>query len=32
MKIVDPRSVSLTLLGNVREPGISLDHLREAVA
>jgi predicted Zn-dependent peptidase len=31
-RIVDPQSVSLTLLGNVREPGISLDHLRDALA
>ncbi|HXG59543.1 MAG TPA: pitrilysin family protein [Thermoanaerobaculia bacterium] len=30
--IVDPASLSLTLLGNVRNPGISTDYLREAVA
>jgi predicted Zn-dependent peptidase len=31
-RIVDPESVSLTLLGNLREPGISIDDLREGVA
>jgi predicted Zn-dependent peptidase len=31
-RIVDPESVSLTLLGNLREPGISIDELREGVA
>ncbi len=30
--IVDPDSLSLTLLGNLRNPGISIDHLRQAVA
>jgi predicted Zn-dependent peptidase len=31
-RIVDPASVSLTLLGNLKEPGISIDHMREALA
>ncbi len=31
-RIVDPESVSLTLLGNLRDPGISIDRLRSAVA
>ncbi len=30
--IVDPESLSLTLLGNLKSPGISTDMLREAVA
>jgi predicted Zn-dependent peptidase len=30
--IVDPDSLSLTLLGNLKSPGISMDALREAVA
>src|SRR5205814_9738246 len=30
--IVDPESLSLTLLGNLKSPGISADALREAVA
>ncbi|HEX9128922.1 MAG TPA: pitrilysin family protein [Gemmatimonadaceae bacterium] len=30
--IVDPESLSLTLLGNVKAPGISTDMLRDAVA
>jgi predicted Zn-dependent peptidase len=30
--IVDPESLSLTLLGNLKTPGISADALREAVA
>ena len=30
--IVDPQSLSLTLLGNLKSPGISMDALREAVA
>jgi predicted Zn-dependent peptidase len=30
--IVDPESLSLTLLGNLKNPGISTDALREAVA
>jgi predicted Zn-dependent peptidase len=30
--IVDPDSLSLTLLGNLKNPGISTDALREAVA
>jgi predicted Zn-dependent peptidase len=30
--IVDPESLSLTLLGNLKSPGISTDTLREAVA
>jgi predicted Zn-dependent peptidase len=30
--IVDPGSLSLTLLGNLKSPGISMDALREAVA
>ncbi|HEV7922584.1 MAG TPA: pitrilysin family protein [Thermoanaerobaculia bacterium] len=30
--IVDPESLSLTLLGNLKSPGISMDFLREAVA
>lgn len=30
--IVDPESLSLTLLGNLKSPGISVDALREAVA
>lgn len=30
--VVDPSSVSLTLLGNVRNPGITVDYLRQAVA
>jgi predicted Zn-dependent peptidase len=30
--IVDPESLSLTLLGNVKLPGVSTDFLREAVA
>ena len=30
--IVDPESLSLTLLGNLKSPGISTDALREAVA
>src|SRR5438045_3246887 len=30
--IVDPQSLSLTLLGNLKSPGISTDMLREAVA
>ena len=30
--IVDPESLSLTLLGNLKTPGISTDMLREAVA
>ncbi len=30
--IVDPESLSLTLLGNLKSPGISMDALREAVA
>jgi predicted Zn-dependent peptidase len=30
--IVDPDSLSLTLLGNVKDPGITADALREAVA
>jgi len=29
--IVDPASLSLTLLGNVKDPGITPDYLREAV-
>jgi predicted Zn-dependent peptidase len=30
--IVDPESLSLTMLGNLKSPGISTDFLREAVA
>ncbi|MFP5245955.1 MAG: M16 family metallopeptidase, partial [Thermoanaerobaculia bacterium] len=30
--IVDPESLSLTLLGNVKDPGITADVLKEAVA
>ena len=30
--IVDPASLSLTLLGNLKRPGISTDSLREAIA
>ena len=30
--IVDPDSLSLTLLGNLKSPGVSTDALREAVA
>ena len=30
--IVDPGSLSLTLLGNLKKPGVSTDALREAVA
>jgi predicted Zn-dependent peptidase len=30
--IVDPDSLSLTLLGNLKNPGIDADLLREAVA
>jgi len=30
--IVDPESLSLTLLGNLKSPGFSTDMLREAVA
>src|SRR5688572_20897714 len=30
--IVDPESLSLTLLGNLKNPGIDADLLREAVA
>jgi predicted Zn-dependent peptidase len=30
--VVDPESLSLTLLGNVKDPGITADMLREAVA
>jgi len=30
--IVDPESLSLTLIGNLKSPGISMDALREAVA
>jgi predicted Zn-dependent peptidase len=30
--IVDPSSLSLTLLGNLKSPGISTDTLRAAVA
>ena len=30
--IVDPASLSLTLLGNVKNPGITADSLREAIA
>ena len=30
--IVDPNSLSLTLLGNVKDPGITAEFLREAVA
>ncbi len=30
--IVDPQSLSLTLIGNLKSPGISMDALREAVA
>ncbi|HKR66261.1 MAG TPA: pitrilysin family protein [Thermoanaerobaculia bacterium] len=30
--IVDPESLSLTLLGNLKDPGITADALREAVA
>jgi predicted Zn-dependent peptidase len=30
--IVDPESLSLTLLGNVKDPGITLDFLRDAIA
>ena len=30
--IVDPESLSLTLIGNLKSPGISTDMLRQAVA
>ncbi|MGA7614191.1 MAG: pitrilysin family protein [Thermoanaerobaculia bacterium] len=30
--VVDPESVSLTLLGNLKTPGVSMDYLRQAVA
>jgi predicted Zn-dependent peptidase len=30
--IVDPDSLSLTLLGNLKDPGITVEMLREAVA
>jgi predicted Zn-dependent peptidase len=30
--IVDPESLSLTLIGNLKNPGITVDALREAVA
>ena len=30
--IVDPASLSLTLLGNLKSPGVSTDMLRAAVA
>jgi len=30
--IVDPESLSLTLIGNLKAPGISTDMLRQAVA
>ena len=29
--IVDPDSLSLTMLGNVKNPGVSAESLREAV-
>ena len=31
-QIVDPDSLSLTLIGNMKTPGVSIDDLREAVA
>ena len=30
--IVDPESLSLTMLGNLKKPGISTEMLREAIA
>ncbi len=30
--VVDPQSISLTLLGNLRDPGITTEELRQAVA
>ena len=30
--VVDPASLSLTMLGNVKDPGITAEYLRDAVA
>jgi len=31
-RIVDPESLSLTLIGNLKSPGVTIDNLRDAVA